>query len=1383
MELEDDVLYQEDPGSSAMMSERVSGLASSIYREFERMIGRYDEDVVKELMPLVVAVLENLDSVFAENQEQEVELELLKEDNEQLVTQYEREKALRKSKEERYIEYEDSQEQDKKDLQNRVQMLEAQTRQMELKTKNYADQTAMSPGCMLLFVFGFVGGAVVINSAVLVSLSVLLLVHYSVSNGLPAITHSLPRISSQQVQALNAALWQPTTGGETIREDKRKVPSIKRSSALLEELVLFAKAHTSRTQNFVLQAETSRRKERPVSLGIFSLPGSDVMSPDLHREAVETPGTDTWRYNNLSHPRSNTSLKLEANESLWRGDGKSSQENLETQWSDSSKVVPSASPAIISTAAAAQRMRSLSLMPPVMLHATWGCFQDELSGASVDTPQTEAAEGLSRNLDSSRAKPDSRKNIAVASETPSTDEFSGVYVNTALYFVHRILTRCYATSFQQQRSVHDLYCCHAGMGREVEHLIHENTQLLETKNALNVVKNDLIARVDELVCEKDVLQGELEVLKQAKDRLEERNKELEEELKKVRAELEEAKLKTKEDDDSGVPTAQRKRFTRVEMARVLMERNQYKERLMELQEAVRWTEMIRSATPISHMLKPSRVSRVLIASFSRLFSSSSSTTAQKPDVAVNMKYNAPSSHIVPSVKKRSSMLAQLPSDKSRAFDFLNEEVGLPFLTNSISATVQLPKCVANGGQADSKIKNLPVPVYLRPLDEKDASMKLWCTAGVNLSGGKTRDGGSIVGASVFYKDVSGGESGLRKKRGSRSSLERLEQELKVRSSKISHASREEGLGFLQATPLAFHAVVESKHPKYTSVFNYNLSEKVVFCTSAALIYRLYRFISICILKAFTPGFVHDDLSSLVWICTTTHTSSKVIVIDANQPGNILESFFVCNSHVLCIASVPGARETDYPSGEELSADAEAEGASEVSSTGSDGGLDGITVMGCSAEGLVAIPQTVCTNSIESSDTDEVAAAEEALEATESHSNTPADESRPGIYTEHVFADTPSSYTQRECDLVKDGVSSMPEEQDLVRDEACKMSSVLPTMWLGAQNGCVYVHSSVAQWRKCLHSIKLKDSVLGIVHVKGRVLVALADGTLAIFHRAVDGQWDLTNFHLLDLSRPHHSIRCMTVVHDKVWCGYRNKIFVVQPKAMKIEKSFDAHPRKESQVRQLAWDGDGIWVSIRLDSTLRLFHAHTHQHLQDIDIEPYVSKMLGTGKLGFSFVRITALMVSCSRLWVGTGNGVIISIPLSEKSKDTAAAGSNRPGGAIRVYGDESGDKVTAGTSVPFCSMAHAQLCFHGHRDAVKFFAAVPGQVIASAGSGVEASDSPELVKSVLVVSGGEGYIDFRMGDEGGDTENINEPTLNLQPLLAKAERSHLIVWQVMTGEE
>jgi hypothetical protein len=45
------------------------------------------QEVVKNLMPLIVNVLESLDLAYTETQELEVELELLKEDNEQLVTQ------------------------------------------------------------------------------------------------------------------------------------------------------------------------------------------------------------------------------------------------------------------------------------------------------------------------------------------------------------------------------------------------------------------------------------------------------------------------------------------------------------------------------------------------------------------------------------------------------------------------------------------------------------------------------------------------------------------------------------------------------------------------------------------------------------------------------------------------------------------------------------------------------------------------------------------------------------------------------------------------------------------------------------------------------------------------------------------------------------------------------------------------------------------------------------------------------------------------------------------------------------------------------------------------------------------------------------------------
>lgn len=49
-----------------------------------------------------------------------------------------------------------------------------------------------------------------------------------------------------------------------------------------------------------------------------------------------------------------------------------------------------------------------------------------------------------------------------------------------------------------------------------------------------------------------------------------------------------------------------------------------------------------------------------------------------------------------------------------------------------------------------------------------------------------------------------------------------------------------------------------------------------------------------------------------------------------------------------------------------------------------------------------------------------------------------------------------------------------------------------------------------------------------------------------------------------------------------------------------------------------------------------------------------------------------------------------------------------PGGVVRVFADSVTSQLTPGSFIPYCSMAQAQLSFHGHRDAVKFFVAVPG---------------------------------------------------------------------------
>ncbi|CAM9654366.1 unnamed protein product [Lampetra fluviatilis] len=1313
MELDDGVLYQDDCNVS-VMSERVSGLASSIYTEFERMIRRYDEDVVKDLMPLVVNVLENLDAVFTENQEHEIELELLKEDNEQLITQYEREKALRKQTEEKYIEFEDVLEQEKKDLQMKVEGLELQSRQLELKVKNYCDQIT--------------------------------------------------------------------------RHDEREA-EMKREYNMLHqrhtEMIQTYMEHMERTKAQQANAgqpdgsQTSRKtKERPASLSLFPFGAVEAeagMCADPPCEG-DTPGNESWE---RPCPES----------------GRSVQDEL----SNSSQSSVAATPSTGGTKSATPS----SSLPSDVLSPAGGDTAAGLAAAAraggrrlgsrhTEVQASQETKNVSIGMESSDEWSeiqdiiDSTPELDMVPEAP-LDGFGGTstptqgIVNKAFGINTDSLYKELSTAGSEVIGDVDEGADLLGMGREVENLILENTQLMETKNALNIVKNDLIAKVDDLASEHEVLRGELESARQAKARVEARVKELDEELKRLKTEADKfRKFKKEEPDDEDVPMAQRKRFTRVEMARVLMERNQYKERLMELQEAVRWTEMIRASREHPSIVEKKNKSSIW-QFFSRLFSGSNAAQPKKPYHAVNIKYSAPNSGGGGGgLARRSATLSQLPSDKSRALDFLHENSENTSAARreqkreqyrQVRAHVQkedgrlqafgwsLPpkhKQSPNEGQEDNKVVNMAIPVYCRPLVEKDPTMKLWCAAGVNLAGGPS-----------------------------------------------------------PASP----AIRRRMSPSLTN--GDSQYDKVGA--------RLSPSLHLSLSKEATP--------SLVWICTSTHSTSKVIIIDANQPANIMDQFVVCNSHILCISSVPGYQEGDYPAGEVVT-DTGTPSSPPEGSPG-EGVLGAITLVGsCAAVGCKSLQtdSPSCSDtpgsekgaaaaggtSSSSQDEEDGGAfcpdapnAEEATEATEiaagatdvdSAANVPGSE-RLGPHTEHVFTDplgvqSPTE-TAREHPaggvddpLTREGSPSPSSEQDA---SACdgELSSMLPTMWLGAQNGCLYVHLAARHWKKCLHTIKLKDAVLSIVHVKGRVLVALADGTLAIFHRATEGCWDLSNYHLLDLGRPHHSIRCMTVVHDRVWCGYRNKVHVVHPKNMRIEKSFDAHPRKESQVRQLAWIGDGVWVSIRLDSTLRLYHAHTHQHLQDVDIEPYVSKMLGTGKLGFSFVRITALLVACNRLWVGTGNGVIISIPLTEtvvlmEGRVLGLRGKWRASPATGAHTDEetSGeDQAPVPASfIPYCSMLQAQLCFHGHRDAVKFFVAVPGeQGGKTALSPTSETHHPMVqqpqqhLKSMLVMSGGEGYIDFRIGD--GEEEDTDDSLGKLKPVVTKAERSHLIVWQVMCPEE
>lgn len=114
------------------VGERVQTLAAHMYTELQRMLSRMPAEVaesgVSGLMPLIVSVLESLDVALLENQQLQVELELCRDDNDQLVAAFEREKAAKKRVDAKLLESEFSSEEERVALGARMQALDSLTR-------------------------------------------------------------------------------------------------------------------------------------------------------------------------------------------------------------------------------------------------------------------------------------------------------------------------------------------------------------------------------------------------------------------------------------------------------------------------------------------------------------------------------------------------------------------------------------------------------------------------------------------------------------------------------------------------------------------------------------------------------------------------------------------------------------------------------------------------------------------------------------------------------------------------------------------------------------------------------------------------------------------------------------------------------------------------------------------------------------------------------------------------------------------------------------------------------------------------------------------------------------------------------------------------------
>ncbi|CAM5130897.1 unnamed protein product [Natator depressus] len=700
-------------------------------------------------------------------------------------------------------------------------------------------------------------------------------------------------------------------------------------------------------------------------------------------------------------------------------------------------------------------------------------------------------------------------------------------------------------------------------GDAVQTLMMENAELRDTRLVLDTARRHLIARVEELTGERESLRGEQDGAAEALSRCQGRLRETEQDLSRIRQELEEIKKQNSDDAEVEAPASQRKRFTRAEMARVLTERNLYKERLMELQDAVRRTELLRASREVqAAQMKKSSFWKF----FDRLFSPSDSPerVPASPLVSEHRGNGARAPSTV-----RYLPLPASPTDTGEPPNLspqqqkrdLYRQIRSHIWKQHGRAPVHgwSPPAVPQVRAEQAEGQDLPMLAQLRLLDQKDPSTKLWCAVGMGVP---RTDGGD--------------------------------------------------LGAPQPAP-----------------------------------------------------------PSLVWVCSGTHSASEVTVMDAARANLVLAQFVLPNTHVLCAAWLPGHRP---PSAESM-------------------------------------------------------------------------ELEPEILEDPLAPDPPE---------LEEEMGTLDADSDGI--------GTTDTVWLGTQEGSISIYSARSDWRRCLRTVQLKDAVHSVVHARGRAVVALGNGTVVVFHRDATGCWDLQRPRLLDLGRPHQSIRCALAVGGQVWVGYRNRVYVVEPRSARVQWYFEVTGHPESQVRHMVLAGDGVWVSVRLDPTLRLFHAATGQPLQEIDLTPFVHSIFGPNTLGFS-LHVSALGCFSQRLWIGTASGTVLTVPFAPEFSGCSEA--------PPATGSQPGPSPA---STPYCAMESAQASYHGHRDAVRFFVCVPGCLNPSlARSNSQEERAGQKQPTALVLSGGEGYINLRIGD---DTDDQFGDLLVANPHLRRSVRSHLIVWQV-----
>ncbi|XP_059178943.1 rho guanine nucleotide exchange factor 17-like isoform X2 [Physella acuta] len=327
-----------------------------------------------------------------------------------------------------------------------------------------------------------------------------------------------------------------------------------------------------------------------------------------------------------------------------------------------------------------------------------------------------------------------------------------------------------------------------------------------------------------------------------------------------------------------------------------------------------------------------------------------------------------------------------------------------------------------------------------------------------------------------------------------------------------------------------------------------------------------------------------------------------------------------------------------------------------------------------------------------------------------------------------------------------------------------------TMWLGTEDGCIHIFQSCDNIKTTKNKLKIQHGspVYCIIYLDNKVFVSLVNGDLIVYKRDPEGLWDTECPYTRTIGSAASPITKMLAVAGKLWCGCQNQIHVINPLALNIETSFQVTSDSTKAVQCLVCSGQGVWVASQQSSKVMLFHAVTYEFLLEVSIAQAVSQKLQSAddiirQHKAACLRITALMVCKDLLWVGTSAGVILTIPIPRITSTTTRGSLATPTVTGLVYGHTGHVRFLTSVEISSTASTKAELAKEGEGAVVERTGGFSFQDIHRRSS--MAATTATMASRMLVISGGDGYEDFRnsAANEGAGRDDST---------------NHLLLWQV-----